>query len=256
MAVSGYDYQSVKKELLKFENIDPKDLIKRPKNRKKSKPGPKVYFNSVFDPRLPHPRKIISKNYEILAKSEDAKNLFPRKNIIASSKRLPNLGEILSPTIQSPNVRQGDIQEGDQPQPPADGQDDSHLPARGRGRGRGRGKDRGSKPGPQPPARGQKSTLQPALVEEEVTWPARGQNEASEPANMEQELGAIKKQINGSYHCQYHRRTEKCDFCKHITEGRSVFSSHFKVKHSIAGNNVHLKASLITKYNSQMLIKV
>ena len=37
LATSGFDYQSVKKELLKFEHVDPKDLIKRPSNKKKRK---------------------------------------------------------------------------------------------------------------------------------------------------------------------------------------------------------------------------
>ena len=124
LAVSGFNYQSVKKELLKFEHIDPKDLINKPSNKKKSKPGPKVFFNSVFDPRLPHPRKIISRNYAILAKSESARKLFPRQNIIASLKRLPNLGEMLSPTIQPRGRNKGD----DQPRPPSGGPDGAPPP--------------------------------------------------------------------------------------------------------------------------------
>ena len=56
-------------------------------------------------------------------------------------------------------------------------------------------------------------------------------------------LGARKKEINGSYHCQYHKKSAKCDLCGHIVETRNVFSSHFARKHSVAGHNVHLPAS-------------
>ena len=275
MAVSGYDYQTVKKELLKFENVDPIELIKRPKNRKKSKSGPKVYFNSIFDPRLPHPRKIISNNYDTLAQSEEAIKLFSRENIISRSTCLPNLGETLSPTVQQPKRGQS-IQDGDHSQAPAGRQDDNNLPARGAGRSRGSRSKGVPQSSSQAPARRQESTLQPAVVqnggspsqgtsqgevsnpdddgevlarrrlggvEEEVTRPAGGQSRASEPANREAELGARRKEINGCYHCNYHQRSGKCDLCKHISETRTVFSTHFKVKHSIAGNNVHLQAT-------------
>ena len=70
MATSGYSYQKVKKELLEFLKFDPIELAKRDRQKKKTKPGCKVYFNALFEPRVPHPRKIISSNYEILAKSE------------------------------------------------------------------------------------------------------------------------------------------------------------------------------------------
>ena len=55
------------------------------KNKKK---GCKAYFISPYDPRLPHPREIISKNYELLARNEKAKALFPRENLVAASRRL------------------------------------------------------------------------------------------------------------------------------------------------------------------------
>ena len=101
MATSGYDYQTVKRELMKFEKIDPIELAKRDKQpNKRAKPGCKAYFNSPYDPRMTHPRSLISKNYELLARSEKAKGLFPRENLIASSKRLKNLGEI----TQSPST--------------------------------------------------------------------------------------------------------------------------------------------------------
>ena len=77
--------------------------IKKITKKQKSKPGCKAFYVAPFDPRLPHPRKLISKNYGILAQNEKAKALFPRANLIASSKRLKNLGEILSPTVQPAN---------------------------------------------------------------------------------------------------------------------------------------------------------
>ena len=95
--------------------------------------------NFKFDPRVPHPRKLISQNYEILARNPIAKALFPRSNLVASGKRLPNLGEILSPTVQPPIPR---IAGG----PPAPGQDGPEHPANRGGRGGGnRGRGRGGR---------------------------------------------------------------------------------------------------------------
>ena len=89
MATSGYDYQSVKAEMLKFEKVDPIELAKKESSKTKNKKkGCKAYFISPYDPRLPHPREIISKNYELLARNEKAKALFPRENLLAASRRL------------------------------------------------------------------------------------------------------------------------------------------------------------------------
>ena len=182
MATSGYDYQTVKRELMKFEKIDPIELAKRDKQpNKRAKPGCKAYFNSPYDPRMTHPRSLISKNYELLARSEKAKGLFPRENLIASSKRLKNLGEILSPTVQKTGR--------------------NRAAPRLDGGGHGGGGD------------------------------AQGLDE----------------EANGSFHCKYHKKTGKCDLCSKIIERREVTSTHFKVKHSIAGHNVHLPASQTMK---------
>ena len=51
------------------------------------------------------------------------------------------------------------------------------------------------------------------------------------------------KTVNGTYHCENFKKNSKCDLCSHICESRTVLSSHFKVKHNIAGHNVHLPAS-------------
>ena len=80
-------------------------------------------------------------------------------------------------------------------------------------------------------------------MEEEATSPARRQSETCEPVIIDKSLGAIRKENNGSYHCIYHKKSNKCDLCKHTIESRTVFSSHFKVKHSIAGRNIHLPAT-------------
>ena len=227
MAQSGYDYQMVKREMLKFENVDPRELVNRPKRKRQNQPGCKVFYTFKFDPRLPHPRKIISKNYEILARNETAKALFPRSNLIASGKRLPNLGEILSPTVQPPRPRTGSG-------PPADGQDGPDLPANTRGRGRGRGaggRVRGRGRGHSQPPAG-------AAGGEESDLPASGQVGASQPALTQN------NQSNGTYHCDYHTKSRgKCDTCSHMIERRSIFSSHFRRNHAIAGHNVHRKAS-------------
>ena len=137
MALSGYKYEMVKQELLKFENVDPLELANRDKKdnkKQKSKPGCKAFYVAPFDPRLPHPRKLISKNYGILAQNEKAKALFPRANLIASSQRLKKLGEILSPTVQ--------------PAIPSRRQQQTCLPPGGGGRGTGRGQRAGGRQQP------------------------------------------------------------------------------------------------------------
>ena len=53
---------------------------------------------------------------------------------------------------------------------------------------------------------------------------------------------------NGSFHCAYNKRSGKCDFCKRMVERSEVISTHFGVKHSIAGNNVHLPATQKEKF--------
>ena len=52
---------------------------------------------------------------------------------------------------------------------------------------------------------------------------------------------------NGTYHCDYQKRSGKCDVCKHMFESNSVLSSHFKRNHAIAGTNIHLKATQTPK---------
>ena len=99
-SVAGYSYQHACSELRKFRNQDPVELTKAGPKEKINDPGVKIYYVDKFDPRMPHPRKIISRNYHHIENHPIASKLFPRKNLIASCKRLPNLGEILSPTVQ------------------------------------------------------------------------------------------------------------------------------------------------------------
>ena len=92
MATSGYDYQNVKAEMMKFEKVDPIVLAKSQSSKTKNKKkGCMAYFISPYDPRLPHPREIISKNYELLTRNPKAKALFPRQNLVAASRRLKTL---------------------------------------------------------------------------------------------------------------------------------------------------------------------
>ena len=61
---------------------------------------------------------------------------------------------------------------------------------------------------------------------------------------MEEEAHApAVKQFNGTYHCKNYKKTFKCDVCSHMSESRTVLSSHFNVNHNIAGHNVHLPAT-------------
>ena len=64
--------------------------------------------------------------------------------------------------------------------------------------------------------------------------PVQGRDEAVQPSNIKR---------NGSYHCELY----KCDVCEHMLETTSVFSSHFQRRHAVAGNNVHLKATVKVK---------
>ena len=59
--ISGYNYQKTKQELMKFKDLDPVELIKKEKeDKKKPEKGVKAFFVSKYDPRMPHPRKMIS----------------------------------------------------------------------------------------------------------------------------------------------------------------------------------------------------
>ena len=216
MATSGYDYQNVKAEMLKFEKVDPVELAKRESSKgKNKKKGCTAYFISQFDPRLLHPRQIISRNYELLARSEKAKALFPRQNLVAASRRLKNLGEILSPTVQTD--RQG-LEPGEETSQRMDGQGgEGSQRGPGGGRSRGRGGGRGG-------------------AARMADIPHSRQDRAGPPAAT-----------NGSYHCLYYKKTGKCDVCSRMQERRSVISTHFAVNHMIAGNNVHLPATQTIK---------
>ena len=99
--ISGYSYQETKKELLKFKDEDPLQLIKKKKTvRKKPNKGVRSFFISKYDPRMPHPRQLITKNYHHLASHPHLSNLFPRENLVGGTRRQPNLAEILSPSVQ------------------------------------------------------------------------------------------------------------------------------------------------------------
>ena len=83
--MAGYSYENARTELNKFRDDDHIEMIKNgPKEKNtENETGVKIYYVDKFDPRMPHPRKLIS-----------------RENIIACCERLTNLGEILSPTAQ------------------------------------------------------------------------------------------------------------------------------------------------------------
>ena len=100
--ISGYNYTKTKQELLKFKNMDPVELIKKPKkNRTKPEKGVQAYYIDSYDPRMPHPRRLISNNYHLIQSDPALADLFPRQNLIAGTRRGTNLQEILSPTNQS-----------------------------------------------------------------------------------------------------------------------------------------------------------
>ena len=97
--MSGYPYQRTKQELLSYKSLDPIALIKKEKTDKSiPEKGVKAFYVSKYDPRMPHPRKLISRNYHHIASNPDLASLFPRENLIGGTKRDRNLGEMLSPT--------------------------------------------------------------------------------------------------------------------------------------------------------------
>ena len=86
---------------MKFKNEDPLELIKRKKTiRDKPNKGVRAFFISKYDPRMPQPRQMISRNYHHIASHPLLSDLFPRENLIGGTRRQPNLSEILSPSVQ------------------------------------------------------------------------------------------------------------------------------------------------------------
>ena len=61
-AIAGYNHQHSRSELRNFRDIDPVELIKKgPKDKNDDKSsGTKVFYVDNFDPRMPHPRRLIS----------------------------------------------------------------------------------------------------------------------------------------------------------------------------------------------------
>ena len=100
--ISGYNYQKTKQELMKFKSLDPIELIKKEKvPRSVPKKGVKAFYITNYDPRMLHPRKLISRNYHHLEANPVLADLFPRENLIGGTRRLKNLSELLSPTVQT-----------------------------------------------------------------------------------------------------------------------------------------------------------
>ena len=60
LKISGYSYQESKKELLKFREVDPLELIKKKKTvRNKPEKGVRAFYVTKYDPRIPQPRQMI-----------------------------------------------------------------------------------------------------------------------------------------------------------------------------------------------------
>ena len=66
-------------KLMKSKNINREDFLKEEKNMKKKqkdKNKGKVFWISKFDPRIPHPREVLSQNFNILEGDPIAKKSF------------------------------------------------------------------------------------------------------------------------------------------------------------------------------------
>ena len=100
--ISGYNYQKTKQELRKFRDLDPVELIKKEKVvRKRPEKGVQAFFITDYDPRMLHPRQLLSRNFHHIESNPELAELFPRKNLVGGTRRLKNLSEMLSPTVQS-----------------------------------------------------------------------------------------------------------------------------------------------------------
>ena len=99
--VSGYSYSQTKQELQKFRNLNPVDLIRKEKVvKKKPDKGVQAYYIANYEPRMLHPRQLISRNYHHISSNPRLAALLPRKNLVGGTRRLKNLQELLSPTVQ------------------------------------------------------------------------------------------------------------------------------------------------------------
>ena len=97
--ISGYSYQKSKQELLKFKDLNPKEIINKEKvSKSKPEKGVRAFYITNYDPRMPHPRQLLSRNYHHIQSNPELANLFPRKNLVGGTRRLKNLQEMLSPT--------------------------------------------------------------------------------------------------------------------------------------------------------------
>ena len=134
---------------------------------------------------------------------------------MAGSKRLSNLIEILSPTIQSPAPAQ--------------------EVGGGAGGGGGRAGDDGDNSGGGGGARPRQGA---------TGGSTRGRGNQDDNFSCDRE----NQHWNGSYHCSYHKKSGgKCDVCSHMTDTRSVWSKHFQRTHAIRGHNSHLGATVKPK---------
>ena len=71
-----------------------------------------------------HPRKLISRNYHHISINPRLAALFPRENLVGGTRRLKNLQELLSPTVQK---SRGEVDDNHD-----DGDDDNGDPGGGR----------------------------------------------------------------------------------------------------------------------------
>ena len=226
LAMSGFKYKKVKEDLNKLKNVDPKEVINSDRKEPTKKPGAKVFWISKFDPRVPHPRKIISKNYHLIKNHPIASKIFPRENIVAGSKRPPNLSEILSPTVQPPAP--GGRGEGGQDGGGGGGDGGGGRREEDDGVG-GESLDEGGG------ARHRRST---------TGGSTRGNCNPDDSSSYDK-ADSIQ---TGSYHCKYYKKSGgKCDVCGHMKETNSVLSKHFERRHAIHGRNTHLPATMKDK---------
>ena len=79
-ALAGYNFQHARTEFRKFRDQDSLELIKKgPKDKQTNGKAARVFFVDYFDPKMPHPRKFISRNYHHIDHNQTLSKLFPRE---------------------------------------------------------------------------------------------------------------------------------------------------------------------------------
>ena len=95
LVVSGWKLKDAVKGLKEGADIPREKALQKCSKKK----GKKLAWVTTWDPRVPDKSSIIKNNLKLLYKNPDNLKIFPKKSIIAGSRRAKNLGEIYKPSV-------------------------------------------------------------------------------------------------------------------------------------------------------------